>query len=227
MTPAVPIAAADGFRLWAADYDAAPNPLLALEARILSERLSLAPGTRFLDAGCGTGRWMTWVQAQGAKAFGIDSCREMLVQAEHKPGLEGRSALADINAIPLQDGAFDIAICSFTMAYVPSPATAFREMARVSRRLIVSDLHPDAVRAGWTRSFRSGDRSFDLRHFNHSAADLDRHAHAAGLKPQWRLQATFGEPERWIFARAGKEEAFEKSRAVPAVSITSWRKSSD
>ena len=221
------ITAREGFRFWAADYDAAPNPLLALEMRILSERLDPARGMRFLDAGSGTGRWMEWAQSQGAQVFGIDSCREMLVQAEHKPGLGGRSALADINAIPLKDGAFDIAICSFTMGYVASPANAFRELARVSRHVIVSDLHPDAVRAGWTRSFRSGDRRFELQHFNYSTADLERCAHAAGLKPQWHLQATFGEPERRIFARAGKEETFTKSRAVPAVSITSWRKSSD
>lgn len=227
MSSTAAIGAHEGFRLWAADYDAAPNPLLALEMRILSERLSLAPGTRVLDAGSGTGRWMRWAQSQGASAFGVDPCREMLIQAECKAGLAGRSVLADINAIPLKDSAVDIAICSFTMAYVASPANAFREMARVSKQVIVSDLHPDAVRAGWTRSFRSGGQHFELQHFDHSIADLDRHAHAAGLDQHWCLQATFGEPERCIFARADKEEAFAKSRGVLAVSITSWRKSSD
>ncbi len=220
-------AAGEGFRLWATSYDATPNALLALEMRILSERISLAPGTSFLDAGSGTGRWMTWAQSRGARVFGIDSCREMLVQAEHKPGLRGRSVLADISAIPMADGAVDFAMCSLTIGYVASPAIVFREMARVSRRVIVSDLHPDAVRAGWTRSFRSGDRRIELQHFDHSIASLDRHAQAAGLEREWRTEVSFGEPEREIFARAGKEKAFEESRGIHVVSITSWRKSSD
>jgi malonyl-CoA O-methyltransferase len=224
VSPAVAIGAHEGFRLWAMDYDAAPNALLALEMRILSERLRCKPGTRLLDAGSGTGRWMSWAQLRDAKVFGIDSCREMLVQAEGKPGLRGRSVLADISAIPLQDGAVEIAICSFTMAYLASPANAFREMARVSRQVIVSDLHPDAIRAGWTRSFRSGDQRFALHHFDHSIADLDAHAHQAGLTRDWRIEASLGQPERSIFARAGKEEAFGNICRTRAVLITSWRK---
>ena len=227
MTSPAPIGVHEGFRLWAADYDTSPNAILALEMRILSERLRLTPATRFLDAGSGTGRWMMWAQSQGAKAVGIDSCREMLIRAESKTGLQGRSALADITAIPLHDSAVDVALCSFTMAYVASPAAAFREMARVSRCVIVSDLHPEAIRAGWTRSFRSGDRRFAVQHFNHSIADLDRHASQAGLAREWRIEVSFGEQERNIFVRAGKEDAFEKACGIPAVSITSWRKSSD
>lgn len=227
MTGVASITAGEGFRLWAAEYDDTPNALLALEARLLRARMNVGPGMRILDAGCGTGRWMTWAQAQGAHVFGVDSCREMLVQAEHKPGLRGRSVLADINAIPIGDGAVDCAMCSLTIGYVASPAIAFREMARVSRRVIVSDLHPDAVRAGWTRSFRCGDRRIEVQHFDHSIASLDRHAQAAGLEREWRTEASFGEPEREIFARAGKEKAFEESRRIRVVSITSWRKSSD
>jgi SAM-dependent methyltransferase len=221
------IASNEGFRLWAADYDAAPNALLALEMRILSERLRLLPGTRFLDAGSGTGRWMKWAHSRGAKVFGIDSCRAMLAQAERKPGLQGRSVLADISAIPLKDSAVDIALCSFTMAYVASPTHALRAMARVSRYVIVSDLHPDAVRAGCTRSFRSGHQRFELQHFDHSIADLDRHARQAGLRRDWRIEASFGEPERCIFEAAGKEEAFRNICGIHAVLITSWRKSFD
>lgn len=227
MTAATEIAACEAFRLWAADYDSVPNALLALETRLLAERVDVRAGMRILDAGCGTGRWMRWGEERGAKVFGIDACREMLVQAEKKPELRGRSALADINAIPLADDAVDLALCSFTMAYVASPANAFQELARVSPYVIVSDLHPDAVRAGWTRSFRSGDQRLKVRHFHHSIADLDKHAQAAGLEREWRMEASFGERERAIFAAAGKEDAFEKACEVPAVLVTSWRKSSD
>lgn len=218
------IDAVEGHRLWSMAYDDAPNPLLALEMRILSIRLGDVSGTRILDAGSGTGRWMAWAHVQGAQVFGIDACREMVLKAQLKPGLAGRSALADIRAIPLQSDAVDLALCSFTIGYLPEPAPVFQDLARVSKRLIVSDLHPDAARAGWTRSFRAGDRLYQLMHYEHSIAALDDCARRAGLVREWRLSASFDEPEREIFRRAGKEDTFTQARLVPAVLITAWRK---
>ncbi len=58
-------------------------------------------GQIVLDAGSGTGRWMSHAQSAGARAFGLDACREMVLEAERKPGLRGRSALADIREIPV------------------------------------------------------------------------------------------------------------------------------
>lgn len=151
----------------------------------------------------------------------------MVAQAEKKAGLKGCSAIADIRSIPLDDDAVDFALCSFTMGYVASPVVVFRELSRVSKEVIVSDLHPEAVSAGWTRSFRAGDRRYELTHFNHSTEDLDQCAHAAGLAQVWRIQAPFGEPEREIFVRAGKPEWFDKARSLPAVWISLWRRQSN
>jgi SAM-dependent methyltransferase len=218
------INAVEGYRLWAASYDEADNALLALETRALSARMEDVAGYRILDAGSGTGRWMKWAQSRGARVFGVDACREMVLKAERKPGLGGRSALADIRSIPIQDDAVDLTLCSFTMGYLPSPGPALRELARVSRKVIVSDLHPTATRAGWTRSFRAGDRVYQFHHYEHSIAELDDCARSAGLVPQWRVEASFGEPERDIFRRAGKENLFDDACRVPAVLITVWRK---
>jgi SAM-dependent methyltransferase len=218
------ISPVEGYRLWAASYDDADNALLALEMRTLSSRLGDVSGRRILDAGSGTGRWMNWAQTRGARVFGVDACREMILKAERKPGLDGRSALADIRSIPLNDDAVDLTLCSFTMGYLPSPGPVFRELARVSRQVIVGDLHPDAARAGWTRSFRAGDRVYQLLHHQHSIAELDDCARSAGLVPAWRTEASFAEPEREIFRRAGKEKLFDEACLVPAVLITVWRK---
>jgi ubiquinone/menaquinone biosynthesis C-methylase UbiE len=218
------IDAIDGYRLWSAAYDEAPNPVLALEMRVLSERIGAVDGSRILDVGSGTGRWMQWAASRGARVFGIDACREMVLQAQRKPGLRGRSALADIRSIPLPDNAADLALCSFTIGYLPSPGPVFRELARVSRQVIVSDLHPDAARAGWTRSFRAGDRIYELAHYQHSIAELDDCARSAGLALKWRAESSLGGPEREVFRRAGKESAFDEARLVPAVLITAWQK---
>jgi SAM-dependent methyltransferase len=218
------IGAVEGYRLWAASYDEGENALLALEMRALSGRVGDVNGRRVLDAGSGTGRWMTWAQSRGARVFGVDTCHEMVLKADRKPGLRGRSALGDIRYIPLNDDAVDIAFCSFTMGYLPSPRPVLRELARVSRQVIVSDLHPDAARAGWTRSFRAGDRVYQLLHYEHSIGELDDCARSAGLFPEWRVEASFAEPEREIFRRAGKENLFDKACLLPAVLTTLWRK---
>lgn len=224
---ATEISAADGFRLWADCYDETPNPLLALEMRLLAEKNLITPGMRVLDAGSGTGRWMSRAQRRGAHVFGIDACHEMVLRAERKTGLRGRSAIADICSIPLGDGAVDLAICSFTLGYVSRPAASLQELARVSQHIIVSDLHPDAVCAGWSRSFRSGHQRYELAHFNHHVDELDRCAGETGLDRVWRIEASFGEPERELFARGGKTDAFDEACSVRAVLITLWQKRSD
>ncbi len=49
-----------------------------------------------------------------------------------------------------------------------------------------------------------------------------RAAHRAGLAPEWSIHACFGEPERQLFRRAGREHRFEEVKQIPAVLITSW-----
>ena len=216
------IEAAAAYRIWSADYDSTPNALLALEMRVMSRCIGIIEGLRILDAGSGTGRWMTWAEQRGARVFGIDACHEMILQTARKPGLAGRSARADVRRIPLCDDAADIALCSFTAGYLESPGPLFRELARVARRVIVSDLHPAAARHGWTRSFRVAGELYQLKHYEHSSEDLDAAARAEGLTRDWRIEAFIGEPERGIFQQAGKESAFEESRRVPAVLMTAW-----
>ncbi len=224
MAPLVTTAekASAAYRIWAETYDYTPNALLALEMRVLAARIGPVSGMRILDAGAGTGRWMAWAHAHGASIFGVDASREMIVQAAQKPGLSGRAALADVQRIPVRDDAADIAVCSFTVGYLEFPELLFDELARVARRVIVSDLHPEAVRHGWTRSFRAAGRRYEVEHYDHSAARLDVAARAAGLQSDWREDLCFDEPERHIFTAAGKERAFEDVRSIPAVLIAAW-----
>ena len=221
------VSAVEGHRIWSHQYDESPNPILALEMRVLAPRLGILSGRSICDAGSGTGRWMQWASSQGARVFGFDACREMIVESFHKPGLQGRSVQADVCRIPIKNNSVDIAICSFTLGYLPSPFDLLRELARVARCVIVSDLHPEAVNRGWTRSFRAAGERYEMVHHGHSIAQLDAAAKAARLIPAWRSEPSFGEPEREIFRRAGKEAAFEGAIRLPAILITAWNRSSD
>jgi len=216
------VSAEEGYRIWSAEYDRTPNPLLALESRILRERLEPLAGKAFLDVGTGTGRWMKYAATRGARVFGLDKSGPMLAVAADEKTLSGRLAVADMRRLPFAGGCADIAVCSFALSYVEPADEVMQELARAARCVIVSDLHPATIEAGWTRSFRSDDHVYEIAHFSHALKDLEDAAQAAGLARQWCVEACFGEPEREIFQAAGKPELYGRALGLPAVRIVCW-----
>ena len=191
---------------------------------MLSTALSGTQDDRILYAwACGSGRWMERLAASGACVFGVDLCEAMLAAAVVKPGLRGRCVVADMSRLPVRSG-FDLALCSFALSYAPDLRLSLAELARVAARIFVADLHPEAVRRGWKRSFRVKARTFEIEHTQASIQELDDAAAGAGLIRRERVEASFGEPEREIFRLAGKESAFAEMSACPALIVTSWTK---
>jgi len=212
----------DGYRLWSEQYDEAPNPLLALERRIIGSQLPGLRGTRFLDLATGTGYWLDYAVARGARAFGIDLSSDMLNRAAQKRVDRRRLVLGDLSLLPFRDDGFDIAMCSMAVGYVASLDALFLEFARVSQQVIVSDLHECAIQAGWTRSFEIDGRRYEIEQFPHRTHDLDTAAEDCGLRRSWRSVSYLGEAEREIFVRAGREHAFAAAARVPAILSTCW-----
>jgi malonyl-CoA O-methyltransferase len=215
----------DAYRLWSASYDADPNPILALERRVISERMGSVTGQCLLDIGTGTGYWLAYARARGAHAFGIDLSEEMLSEAAKKDRLRGCLIRANMNRLPVRQAVADIAICSMAIGYIADIRNLFRELARVSQSVIVSDLHPGAAEAGWQRGFETTDGRFQLEHFIHTAAQLDEAASASGFHSDWRSVAYLGELEREVFVRAGRENSFAAACRVPALLATCWIRS--
>ncbi len=216
------LTATEAYQIWSDHYDSDPNPLLALESRLLAPRLGPLDGRSVLDVATGTGRWMSYAASRGARPVGMDISPEMLGVAARKARISGRLVLGDARSMPFRSGSVDLAVCSFALSYLPFVTAAFGEMARVARRIIVSDLHPEAMLAGWTRSFQSAGRSWRIEHFYHGLADLDRIAKAAGMRLQWTAEAAFDLPELPLFELAGKCHMFAEVSRIPAVFAASW-----
>ncbi|HEX3880445.1 MAG TPA: class I SAM-dependent methyltransferase, partial [Bryobacteraceae bacterium] len=92
----VAVTAAEGYALWAEDWDATPSPIVAVERRTLLPWLESVHPARAVDIGCGTGRWTAALHA-----VGFDASPAMLERAASKPGLRGRVAVADALDLPI------------------------------------------------------------------------------------------------------------------------------
>ncbi len=199
------------FDRWAESYDDAPNPVLRLEERLLPGVLGDVAGIRILDAGCGSGRWMKRLGAAGARVVGFDLSLKML----HR-GASGRLARARLERPPFRPGSADLVLTSFALSYAAAAAQAVAALVRPGGRLVVSDLHPDAREAGWSRGFRAGGRRAELKW---ERVEDDR---PVGFELEARVEAALGEPERVCFEGTGR--ALEDVAGVRAVEIRVWRR---
>ena len=221
------ISAIEGYRLWAPAYDSAPNPLLALEARVMRRLLSSNRSTRVVDIACGTGRWTRYFADRQATVFGIDLCQEMLYLARRRQLPRSHFILADALRVPLRTASAGLVLCSLALGHFEDLDQAFTEMARIAQPgavVAISDLHPEALAAGWTGSFRVGKLEYSIANFRHSASSIFAAARNAGLHLNTKTEAHFAAPELGAFAAAGKQGHFNRFRTTPALWAGLWQK---
>jgi len=221
------VSAKEGYRLWAATYDDDPNPLLALEERGV---FPILPGLRYkdaLDVGCGTGRWLQTFLSLGARSvLGVDYSAEMMVRAAGKPVLRNRLVLGDCLALPLRARVADVVVCSFVVGHVLKLRTFASELSRVSRLhadVFITEMHPDAQASGWRCAFRRGNKTVEVSGLTHTPADLRKTFESEGFELVLCRDLRLGEPERRIFAKAGKGHLFEAACSLPAVLVLQFR----
>ena len=99
--------ALDAYRRLAARYDRDPNPVLALNRRILPDLLPPLFEKTVIDAGAGTGYWAAYCAQRGARAFAFDICGEMLAHASTP------AAVAGLLQLPLRDECADPRVRQF------------------------------------------------------------------------------------------------------------------
>lgn len=220
------LAPRDAYRLWAPVY-ADETAISHLEERIVAELTPDLRGLRLLDAGCGTGRRLR--AARGAAlAAGADLTWEMLA-AGAANGPAALLAAADVRALPFADRAFDVVWCRLVIGHVASPGAVYAELGRVCRpggTVIVTDFHPDAARAGHTRSFRdAAGEVHAVEHHVHLADDHLRTAASAGLALVARTDGAIGPEIEAFYARAGRTDRYEADRGLAIVLALAFRKS--
>jgi ubiquinone/menaquinone biosynthesis C-methylase UbiE len=118
----------------ARDYDRyfARHPLFSLDGTFLLDHI--APGSRTLDLGCGTGRHMELLARRGGQVVGVDRSAHMLSAAAEKFGGRGTSVRlvrADMLALPLAaDVRFDAILLMFSTLGLVHPASVRKRLLR-------------------------------------------------------------------------------------------------
>jgi SAM-dependent methyltransferase len=85
-----------------------------------------SPGMRVLDVGCGNGQYLRVLARQPVRTAGCDLSAGMLRSAAH-PTL----FCADVAALPVRSGAFDVVLAAHMLYHVPDRRAAVRELRRV------------------------------------------------------------------------------------------------
>lgn len=225
--PPPPLAPREAYRLWAPVYEA-ETAVSFVDDRLVAALTPPLRGLRLLDAGCGTGRRLRGA-AGAAGVAGADLTWEMLARGRAtRDAAPAQLAAADVRALPFATGAFDVVWCRLVVGHLPSLAQAYAELARVCRpggTVIVTDFHPDAARAGHTRSFRdAGGRLHHVEHHVHLPDDHERAADAAGLEPSARRDGIVGAALRPFYAAAGRLDRFAADAGLPIVLALSYRR---
>ncbi|HEX6292054.1 MAG TPA: class I SAM-dependent methyltransferase [Herpetosiphonaceae bacterium] len=128
--------------------------------------LSIAPGRRWLDVGCGSGALVQAIldHAQPGEIKGIDRSPDyirFLCQTIRDPRVS--FDVADAQSLPFKTGQYDVVVSGLVLNFIPEPEAAVREMVRVTQ--------PGATIAAYVWDY-AGEMQL-IRHFWNAAVALD------------------------------------------------------
>ncbi|MFI8999236.1 class I SAM-dependent methyltransferase [Streptomyces sp. NPDC053541] len=123
----------------------------------LTAWLARSDGLRWLDAGCGTGALSATVaeRCRPRALLGVD-LSEPFVRTAREQVPDGRFAVADAAALPVPDGAYDVAVSGLTLNFLADPAAGAAELARAVRPgdgLVAAYVWDYAEHPGFLRRF--------------------------------------------------------------------------
>ena len=103
-------------------------------ADTLVQQAGIEEGSRVLDVACGTGAASRAAARAGGVVVGVDLGEPTLAIARSIPAEDGAEPIdfrqGDATALPVEDGAFDVAICQQGLQFFPEKKAALREMRR-------------------------------------------------------------------------------------------------
>ena len=117
----------------AGDYDRFSR-YMEQGARIFYEQLDVPAGCQLLDVACGSGQVALWAARDGVNVTGVDIAPNIVRRAQARASAEGLNARfveGDAEALPFEDGDFDVVTSLVGAMFAPRPELVARELLRV------------------------------------------------------------------------------------------------
>ncbi len=171
------------------------NKDVAKALRALAEETG---AERILEAGCGTGRWLSEFSMPGRNVCGLDLSAGMLSQARQRnPDLclvRGRSEI-----LPFPPGRFDLVYCVNAIHHFVDAGAFIQEARRVLRPgggLAVINMSPHRGRNRWfVYDYFNGTLEADLRRFPRWGTVLDWMLAAGFERVEWKVAEHIDNPK--------------------------------
>jgi SAM-dependent methyltransferase len=211
------------YQRWAPVYPpVAHNPLMRAEERAMLEHWPATSLRRALDLACGSGRYSQRLLAGGScQVTAMDFCVPMLEQVR---GVQ--RVCADMMQLPFAGASFDFVLSGLALGHARDVYGWADEIARVLAAdgvLVYSDFHPEAVRAGHTRSFRdSSNISHSVPHRCHELGAQRAALARAGLQLEALQEIRVGVELNEPFEGSG--EFYRRWHGLPVVLVVRARK---
>jgi SAM-dependent methyltransferase len=173
----------------------------------LCARAGLSPRS-VAEIGCGDGALLAELGARGlaGELYGFEVSEEAarIARTRGAPGLV-EVKVFDGARLPVDDGAFDVALLSHVLEHVPDPAALLREAARVSRAVVL-EVPLEANLSGRRGSKRA--ESAEIGHLQAlDRAAVGRMVAAAGLSVREELLDPLPLEVHRFFAGSGSDRA--------------------
>jgi SAM-dependent methyltransferase len=110
------------------------------------ELILAARPRRVLDVGCGRGELAERLAAAGLEVVALDQS-ERMVDLTRARGIDAR--IGDVQALPFEDGSFDVGVANFMLYHVPELDRGLAELARVAHVLVAATNGYDQLREMW------------------------------------------------------------------------------
>ncbi|MDD2056864.1 class I SAM-dependent methyltransferase [Pseudomonas sp. GD03860] len=121
---------------WASGDYAVIGTTLQLVGERLAEACDLRWDEQVLDVAAGNGNATLAAARRGCRVTSTDYVPELLKRGEERARAEHLNVefqVADVEALPFRDGAFDVVVSTFGVMFAPDQAQAAKELGRVCR----------------------------------------------------------------------------------------------
>jgi ubiquinone/menaquinone biosynthesis C-methylase UbiE len=206
------------YERWAPVYPpVAHNPLMRAEQTAMLAAWPDVAGRRVLDLACGSGRYSrALLESNAAQVVSLDFCMPMLQRV-----VGSQRVCASMMQLPFRPDCFDVVVSGLALAHASGVRPWAVEVSRVLRAggtLLYSDFHPEAARAGLTRSFKdAANVTFTVPHQLYSVAEQIEAASAAGLQLQAVRELRVGHELQESFP--GSESFYRQWHGLPIVLV--------